>query len=668
MEETSELKKLYALLQAAVYVLVLLDAAVFVLAFKPFMPTLLVALLHRLARIPVFDNVLYIRLSLLVVIGMVSVGTKARKNLHFRTGRYVVAPLVIGLLLLFGSVPFYHPAFAAEPVLAGFAWSELVYMLGGAGGALLTHLALDNLSKRVQSSLLKDKFNVENESFQQPQRCERTEYSVNIPMLFYWKGKVRKGWLNVANPFRGLLLFGTPGSGKTFGIINPCIKQMLSKGFSLLVYDFKHPDLGKVAYHHYRLHHQQGKPLAHHAFHVINLDEVEKSRRVNPLRADYIQTMADAYESAEALVEALRRGDRARGSDQFFTQSAVNFLTAVIYFLARYQQGRYSTLAHVLAFLNLGYEELFSTLFQEAELEFVLSPFESAYRNKAYEQLEGQIGTVRVQTSRLLTKESCWVFTGDDVPLALNDPRHPSVLILANNPATQSINSACYSVVLNRITRLINRKGGCPSGIIADEFPTVYFHKIENLIATARSNRVATVLGLQDLPQLKAQYGKETADVLTSVPAHVLSGKVNHRETLDWLEKLFGKVKQVRGGLSIDRNRTTSSLNEHSDALIPAHKIADLKAGELVGKLAYESDRYTGQYQTSNLHCKVNLSLKEVAEEEQKYQDLPRYYNFGDAQQKQQRLLAHLLQVKQEVKQITQQAQSHANYAGNAGQ
>ncbi len=270
----------------------------------------------------------------------------------------------------------------------------------------------------------------------------------------------------------------------------------------------------------------------------------------------------------------------------FFTQSAINFLAACIFFFAKHDGGKYSSLPHVLSFLNRSYQEVFDTLFSEPELVSLLSPFRSAWLEKAFPQLEGQVGTLKIFISRLATKETFWVFSGDDFNLKISDPNSPSIVVLANDPNTQNINSACYSIVLNRLTKLINSKGNLPSALIIDEVPTLFVHKVENLIATARSNKVAVLMGLQEIPQFNQQYGKDTAATITAVVGNVLAGSVRNKETLDWLERLFGKSKQIGEGLSIDQNKVSASLNEKLEALIPAGKMASLNTGEMVGLIA----------------------------------------------------------------------------------
>jgi hypothetical protein len=512
---------------------------------------------------------------------------------------------------------------------------------------------MDNVSKMIRSGLGKDKWNVEGESFMQPVKRIDTPYSVNIPMQFYFKGKVRDGWISICNPMRGCMLIGTPGSGKSWGVVNPYIRQLTAKEFCCCIFDFKFPDLGKIAYYHYLLAKQNGK-CQKHRFHVINLNEVEKSRRINPWRKDYINNLAAASESAEGLVEALKKGDKSGGSDQFFTQSAINFLSACIYFFSKYEHGKYSSFPHVLSFLNHSYEEIFNTLFSEQELVSLLSPFKSAFLAKAFDQLEGQVGTLKIFISRLATKETFWVFSGDDFNLKISDREEPGTLILASDPNTQNINSASYSIVLNRITKLINSKGNLPSALIIDEIPTLYIYKIENLLAVARSNKVAILMGLQELPQFNQQYGKDTAATITSVVGNVLAGSVRNKETLDWLERLFGKSKQIGESLSIDRNKTSSSLNEKLEPLIPAGKMASLNTGEMVGLIAADvQENYTGKFETSAVHCKINLNKKEIETEEAGYKELPVYYDFNG--KKEEILLQNFYRINKEIDEVIKQ-------------
>lgn len=644
MEESRELKQLFTFLQGAVYGSIALEVVMF-MDLRGLPHTVLIVI-QKLGSITIYQDMYYSKILTLVLIVIVSIGSRPKKSLQLKPLTQIVIPLCTGLSLFFGSIFFINQN-NQPAIIYAFTIYDIVYIVTSFTGAILIHIALDNVSKQVKSGLMKDRFNIENESFEQERRKRNSPFSINVPMRFYYQLKNHKGWLNITNPFRGTLLIGTPGSGKTYSIIIPTIKQHLAKGFSMVVYDFKYPDLAKVAYHHYKMHLKKGT-LKNFNFHVVNLNRLEKSRRVNPLKAEYITTMASATETAEALIEALRKSDKSHGADQFFSQSAINFLAAIIYYFSRYEKGKYSTLAHVMAFTNHSYEEIFDTLHQAPELQSLLAPFQSAYEKRAFDQLEGQIGTLRINLSRLATKETYWIFSGDDVPLKISDPKNPAVLVIANDPETQSINSACYSVVLNRLIRQLNQKGNLPCSMVIDEVPTVYIHKIENLLATARSNKVSLLLGLQELPQFRQQYGREVAETICSVAANVLSGAVRHKDTLMWLEKLFGKVRQVRNGVSIDRHRTSINMNEYMDFLIPASKIASLKTGELVGHIA--SEREQEKYCSNNYHCKIMINQSAIRKEERQYLDTPDYYDFGE--EKETVLMENMQRIIEEVKEV----------------
>jgi hypothetical protein len=647
MEETREQQKLHGFLQCGIYFSILLEAAVFIYSKAPFWG-LFISPLQKIGQLAIYGTLLYSKLATFFLICLVSVGTLAKKKTDLDPKKHIVYPLAAGLVIFFGSMVFQGRA--SPLVLPYTSWYNLAYLGCSFAGAILISMAMDNVSKMISSGLGKDKWNTEAESFMQPVKKLDTPYSVNIPMLFYYGRKVRPGWINICNVFRGTIVIGTPGSGKSFSVVNPFIRQLIAKQFALCLYDFKFPDLGQIAYYHYLKAKQEGK-LKGYAFHVLNLNDPEKSRRINPWRADYIRSLADAAETAEGLVEALKKGDKSGGSDQFFTQSAINFLASCIYFLSKYAGGKYSSLPHVLALLNRSYEEIFNTLVSEPELRSLMSPFMSAWQAKAFDQLEGQVGTLKVFISRLATKETYWVFSGDDFDLKISDRNNPGILVLANDPNTQNINSACYSIVINRLTRLINTKGNLPSALIVDEVPTLFVHKVENLIATARSNKVAVLMGLQELPQFNQQYGKDTAATIISVVGNVLSGSVRNKETLEWLERLFGKSKQLGEGLSIDRNKTSNSLNEKLEVLIPAGKIASLNAGEMVGVIAADArEKFTGQFETSAVNCRVNLDMAEIAGEERNYRQLPVYYDFGG--RRDEKLRQNFNRISQEIEEL----------------
>ena len=631
MQEQQNQIKIYDFFQKMVYGVVTLDCLI--LFFQNAEIPVLSNILQSFAKMGVFFPPINAKLSTLVLITLVAIGTRAKKKRDLDATKEIFLPISVGLIMIISSLALVWGAGNTNlpyvvPYLNGY---QLGYLLLSYAGTMITQKGADSISKLMQTKMDKDRWNTEEESFDQNRELVETPTSVNIPYKFRYKKQTHQGWMNI-DPFRGSMVIGVPGSGKSFGVINPAIRQLVGKGFCLCIYDFKFPSLGEIAYYHHLLK-KKTDPNYKHKFHVVNLDEVEYSRRVNPFKKEYINTLAQAQEMAESMVSALQKGGSSGGggSEQFFTQSAVNFLASTIYYFATYENGKYSDLPHILAFMNRSYEEIFDTLFTNEELVSLMSPFKSAYENKAFDQLEGQIGTIKIFLSRLATKESFWVFSGDEVQLKISDPENPSILILASNPRTQDINSALYSAVLNRVISQINDKGNLYSGLIADEFPTIYIHKIDNLVATARSNKVAVMLGLQEQPQLRQFYKKEVAETISAIMGNILSGAVRDKGTLDWLEKLFGKIKQKSYSESISNQGTNMTISEKMDVMIPAGKIAGQRTGEMVGMVVQGEDNATEEFKTSAISGKINLDMKAIKHEEANYVKMPTYYSFKDS-------------------------------------
>ena len=631
MQEQQNQIKIYDFFQKMVYGVVTLDCLI--LFFQNAEIPVLSNILQSFAKMGVFFPPINAKLSTLVLITLVAIGTRAKKKRDLDATKEIFLPISVGLIMIISSLALVWGAGNPNlpyvvPYLNGY---QLGYLLLSYAGTMITQKGADSISKLMQTKMDKDRWNTEEESFDQNRELVETSTSVNIPYKFRYKKQTHQGWMNI-DPFRGSMVIGVPGSGKSFGVINPAIRQLVGKGFCLCIYDFKFPSLGEIAYYHHLLK-KKTDPNYKHKFHVVNLDEVEYSRRVNPFKKEYINTLAQAQEMAESMVSALQKGGSSGGggSEQFFTQSAVNFLASTIYYFATYENGKYSDLPHILAFMNRSYEEIFDTLFTNEELVSLMSPFKSAYENKAFDQLEGQIGTIKIFLSRLATKESFWVFSGDEVQLKISDPENPSILILASNPRTQDINSALYSAVLNRVISQINDKGNLYSGLIADEFPTIYIHKIDNLVATARSNKVAVMLGLQEQPQLRQFYKKEVAETISAIMGNILSGAVRDKGTLDWLEKLFGKIKQKSYSESISNQGTNITISEKMDVMIPAGKIEGQRTGEMVGMVVQGEDNATEEFKTSAISGKINLDMKAIKHEEANYVKMPTYYSFKDS-------------------------------------
>ena len=714
MEETKELQSVYKIFRAVIYLSLIVEF--FEYAITSELLDLWGGVASDIhARVKQWfiyhdGNLVWSKVATILIICVTCVGTRNKKHLEFDARRQVLYPIVCGFFIIVMSVWLFghrmDTRFYSLPLNIWF------YMAASVLGTILIHVALDNISKFLKEGLLKDRFNFENESFEQCQEKQENKYSVNIPMRYYYKGKFRKGWVNIVNPFRGTWVVGTPGSGKTFSIIEPFIRQHSAKGFAMVVYDYKFPTLATKLYYHYRKNQKDGKLPKGCKFNIINFVDVEYSRRVNPIQQKYIGNLAAASETAETLLESLQKGKKegGGGSDQFFQTSAVNFLAACIYFFVNYKRvpydkdghpliaemteepkthrpkptgrvfnksgeevepaywlGKYSDMPHILSFLNLDYQTIFEVLETDNEVAPLLGPFQTAMKNKAMEQLEGMIGTLRVYTSRLATKESYWIFhkDGDDFDLKVSDPANPSYLLIANDPEMESIIGALNALILNRLVTRVNTGQGknVPVSIIVDELPTLYFHKIDRLIGTARSNKVSVALGFQELPQLESDYGKVGMQKVITTVGNVVSGSARAKETLEWLSNdIFGKVVQLKKGVTIDRDKTSINLNENMDSLVPASKISDMPTGWICGQTARDfvqtktghggsmNIQESEEFQTSKFYCKTDFNMKEIQQEESEYAPLPKFYKFPSKDAKERILYQNFVNVNLDVK------------------
>ena len=637
------------------------------------------------------------------------------------------------------------------------------------------HQGLDGIAKYYNYKVGEDRFNFENESFQQSEALVANDYSVNIPMIYYWKQKMHKGWINIINPFRGTIVLGTPGSGKSFGIIDPFIRQHAAKGFAIMCYDFKFPTLAKTLFYQYCKNRKAGKLPQNCGFRIINFTDVEYSDRINPIQRKYIPDLAAASETAATLLASLNKGggEKKGGSEAFFTNSAENFLAAIIYFfvnfhpvgfkngkkLKRYVSlapdsevvipegnklelvirnwddyhaldtkgniildfvdkdgndvstdedrmfvdlngfsyldrtgkqvhiercwyeddkgkevepdtitGEFSDMPHVLSFLGRSYDQVFNILMQDDKIASLMAPFKSAYENKANDQLEGMVGTLRVNAARLVSPEAYWVFTGDDFDLKISDKANPSYLVIANDPEKEQVIGSLNALVLNRLITRVNSKGNIPVSIIVDELPTLYFHKIDRLIGTARSNKVAVTLGFQELPQLEADYGKVGMQKIITTCGNIFMGAARNKETLEWAQNdVFGKAKQTSRSISINDNKVSTTISEKMDYLVPAAKIADMATGWLAGQAARDFTatdermlnhfdiEQSEEFKTTKYFCKTHFDMKKIKDEEDHYVPLPKIYEFKNDREKEIMLNRNFKRVNDEVEKMVKE-------------
>lgn len=764
-EETREQQQMYNYFRSCIYIFLIIEIVMNLPITADNRVTQFV--LDLLGRFKVFNSISGCKVAELIYICVVCIGTKAKKALKFNVKTMVIYPVLAGLTLV-GMCFIFHGMNIGMSWF-GFPANRILYALCSVVGTMLVHQGLDGIAKYYNYKVGEDRFNFENESFQQSEDLVANDYSVNIPMIYYWKQKMHKGWINIINPFRGTIVLGTPGSGKSFGIIDPFIRQHAAKGFSMMVYDFKYPTLAKTLFYQYCKNRKAGRLPQNCGFRTINFTDVEYSDRINPIQRKYIPDLAAASETAATLLASLNKGggEKKGGSEAFFTNSAENFLAAIIYFFVNFHPvgfkqgkklkrfvslvddpkntdgkvhkyeivirnwddfnavdrdgnvvldfvdengndvstdedrmfvdlngfsykdrtgkqvtiercwyededgkevepdtitGEYSDMPHVLSFLGRSYDQVFNILMQDDKIASLMAPFKSAYENKANDQLEGMVGTLRVNAARLVSPEAYWVFTGDDFDLKISDKANPSYLVIANDPEKEQVIGSLNALVLNRLITRVNSKGNIPVSIIVDELPTLYFHKIDRLIGTARSNKVAVTLGFQELPQLEADYGKVGMQKIITTCGNIFMGAARNKETLEWAQNdVFGKAKQTSRSISINDNKVSTTISEKMDYLVPAAKIADMATGWLAGQAARDFTatdermlnhfdiEQSEEFKTTKYFCKTHFDMKKIKNEEDHYVPLPKIYEFKNDREKEIMLNRNFKRVNEEV-------------------
>ena len=760
-EETREQQQMYNYFRSCIYIFLIIEIVMNLPVTADNRVTQFI--LDLLARFKVFNTVSGCKVAELVCICIVCIGTKAKKALKFNVRTMVVYPVLAGLTLVGLCFVFHGLYFGVS--WFGFPANRILYTICSVVGTMLVHQGLDGIAKYYNNKVGEDRFNFENESFQQSEALVANDYSVNIPMIYYWKRKMHRGWINIINPFRGTIVLGTPGSGKSFGVIDPFIRQHAAKGFAMMVYDFKYPTLAKTLFYQFCKNRKAGRLPKGCGFRTINFTDVEYSDRINPIQRKYIPDLAAASETAATLLASLNKGgEKKGGSEAFFTNSAENFLAAIIYFFVNFHPvgfkdgrklrrfilhegkkleivirnwddfnaidkdgnvvldfvdekgndvstdedrmfvdlngysykdrtgkliridrcwyedkdgnevepdtitGEYSDMPHVLSFLGRPYDQVFNILMQDDKIASLMAPFKSAYENKANDQLEGMVGTLRVNAARLVSPEAYWVFTGDDFDLKISDREHPSYLVIANDPEKEQVIGSLNALVLNRLITRVNSKGNIPVSIIVDELPTLYFHKIDRLIGTARSNKVAVTLGFQELPQLEADYGKVGMQKIITTCGNIFMGAARNKETLEWAQNdVFGKAKQTSRSISINDQKVSTTISEKMDYLVPAAKIADMATGWLAGQAARDFTatdesmlekfdiEQSEEFKTTKYFCKTHFDMKKIKDEEEHYVPLPKIYEFKNDREKEILLNRNFKRVNQEVEDMVKE-------------
>ncbi|WP_116790855.1 conjugal transfer protein MobC [Flavobacterium psychrotrophum] len=591
------------------------------------------SILNHISQTGLFKHYSTAKIAALLFLVISLLGTKGRKDEKMDYKR-PLKYIAIGLPCFFGSVLMNYVI--ATPNALAITYMALTifgYIFILTGSVWLSRILKDRLDDG-------DVFNSDNETFPQEERLLENEYSINLPAIYKLQKKKKKSWINIINPFRGLIVLGTPGAGKSYFVIRHVITQHLRKGFTMFVYDFKFDDLSRIAYNAWlQNRHHYPKECS---FYLINFDDLARSHRCNPLEPSGMTDITDAAESARTILLGLNR-EWIKKQGDFFVESPINFVTAIIWYLKKYNGGEFCTLPHVIELMQAEYNDLFTLLRSDKEIEVLINPFINAYVNNAMEQLEGQIASAKIAMARLSSPQLYYVLSGNDFTLDINNPEAPKVVCMGNNPQKIQIYGAVLSLYVSRLVKQVNKKGQLKSSLIFDEFPTLYLNNMDSLIATARSNKVATCLGIQDFSQLRKDYGREQADVIVNITGNIISGQVNG-DSAKQLSERFGKIMQKRQSLSINSNDVSVSNSRQLDSAIPPSKIAKLSSGEFVGIVADEPDR---PIDLKGFHAEIQNDHEALKKEEQSYRDIEPVRKITVEQVQQS-----YLQVKQDIREV----------------
>lgn len=570
--------------------------------------------------------------SKLIALGFLALsllGTKSRKDMsvNFKSALFFIGS---GLLFYFGSALVFY--FYEEPktIATVYILTTIIgYILFLTGGSLLSRLVIQKLSPDV--------FNKLNETFPQEERLIENKYSLNFRAQYNLRGRTRHSWVNVINSFRGLLVMGLSGSGKTAFVVKQVLQQQIEKGFAMFIHDFKYPDLTNVAYHHFLKNKKAYKKEPE--FYIINFDN--PIHRCNPLMVKSINSITDAASASRAIMLGLNQEWLGKQGD-FWVESSINYVTALIWFLRKYKDGIYCTLPHVIELAQVEFEKLFTILRAEQTLEALVNPFIAAYNSDAMKQLMGQLSGAAVSLGTLSSENLYFVLSGDDFTMDINDPRNPKIVCIANNPQVSNVYSAVISLYLNNLQKLLKEQEEQPCGIVLEEFANISWHGVDKFLSVCRSYLVSTTLVVQDVSQLIMHYGAKQANVIYAMVGNIISGQVTN-ESARSLSERFGNIMQDRNSMTINSSDNSFSHSSQLDNAIPPSTIASLSAGEFVGVVADNPDQ---KIEKKMFHSKFQIDFRKKIQ----------HIAFGLPQQmiNEQVMKNHFLSIKQDIKKIIQ--------------
>lgn len=581
-----------------------------------------------------FSNFNKSKLFALLFLAISLMGARGRKTENFNY-RIVIAYLVSGFILYFISgLCFYLKGVAPTTIaIFYFTLTGVGYILILSGGTILTRI--------IKQHLKNDVFNKANETFPQEERLLTNPYSINLPAVYNFKGELKRSWINVINGRRGILILGSPGSGKSWFLIENFIRQMSDKKFVQFVFDWKFPELSTLAYNYY-LKNKDKYPVPP-KYCCVNF--TKPWHRLNPLYPSMMTDIVDAMDASKTMLLSINKTWVNR-QGEFFVESPINLLASVIWFLKKYAGGKYCTLPHAIELLQLPIDKLFTVLNSEPELQTLINTFISLYLEDNMETLSSQMASVNIPLGRLSSPMLYYILSGNDFTLDINNPKEPKIFCLGADPVRADALAPVLSLIVDRLNKIINQPGKHPCTTIYDEFSVLRAPSVLRVIGQGRSNDIICTIALQDYSQLKQVYSREEAEVIFNMTGNIISGQVSG-ETAKLLSERFPKIMQDRESISINRNDTSFSKSKQLEASIPPSTISTLSSGEFVGIVADNPDQ---PIELKAFHCKVINDHEALRKEKQAFRPLP----FSEKAVDQNEILFNYMQIKEDVQEIAE--------------
>jgi hypothetical protein len=412
--------------------------------------------------------------------------------------------------------------------------------------------------------------------------------NINETETIYFE--TERGKIAIENIYRGIYIQGGAGSGKSKSIIEPIIEQSAKNSMAGLLYDFKSPELTENVIDNYERHTKINT-------YFVDFKNPSRSNRVNPISPKYLTKSAVAFELSQTLINNLL--PETIKKREYFDREAQSILTGVIWFM-RNNYPEYCTIPHIISlFSHVGMDKILEMVATDPEAIGMMSSIKQAMDRKANRLVASVMSTLQNALATLNNPEIFWILSGEDFTLDLNDPENPKFMCIGNDSTLSSTYAPVISLIISSAVRLMNQPDKHRSVVILDEAPTIYIPKFEQIPATARSNKVATIYAAQDFGQVEDQNGKDKAQVLLSNLGTQIFGRTTNLKTAEMIKSIFSKQdktfvtnsenKGKSGGLAwqLGRNKN-KGLNESIQERdrVKVTDIMNLNTGEFYGIVA----------------------------------------------------------------------------------